>query len=132
MATVAGVSALIVGGMSVPQASADGSTCQSVYVSNPGPVAGTGCFVGHGDKITVDDRAADGMRVVVDWKTVNGRTGECHNAMGAGNFTVICDYNLPESDRISFRVCTRNGENGANHRCTFWSAWISVSTGDYS
>ncbi|MEV1009420.1 hypothetical protein [Streptomyces sp. NPDC049881] len=132
IATLAGASTLVVGGLSAPQANAAmGETCRTVYAAS-GAAIGRGCFVGYGDDITVQDLKADGMRVVVKWQTTNLRNGTCHNAMGANNFTVICDYNFPENDYIYIRVCVRKGENGTDQRCSAEAGPISISSGEYA
>lgn len=94
---------------------------------NGGPTVGLGCFDHVGDVITAEDKRSDGLRVVVETKyNYNRANDECHAAGGSGTIKV-CNYNMKESGKVSFRVLTRNGANGANVHTGSWSAWNNIS-----
>jgi len=88
-----------------------------------------GCFIPDGDLITAKDLHSDGLRSVTEWETDYGRADECHNAYGEG-WTVTCNYDMRETERVRLRSCTRNGANAPNTKCTVWSPWLSISTGN--
>ncbi|WP_329013582.1 hypothetical protein [Streptomyces sp. NBC_00690] len=94
---------------------------------NGGPAVGMGCFDHVGDVITAEDRRSDGLRVVVETKyNYNRANDECHAAGGSGT-TKVCNYNMKESGKVSFRVLTRNGANGANVHTGAWGPWNNIS-----
>ncbi|GAB2926292.1 hypothetical protein [Streptomyces mayteni] len=125
-ASVVGTAALVLGGLTATEASAAEPYC----ITNLHPlvdiITGKGCFVPVGDDIRVTDTYADGRRTLVDWETDYGREGECHNTMGA-DWTVICDYNMRETGRVRFRVCSQDG--AVDRECTYWTPYLSISTG---
>ncbi|MEU4219238.1 hypothetical protein [Actinoplanes sp. NPDC026623] len=88
-----------------------------------------GCFIANGDDITARDMHADGLRSVTGWQTDYGRSGECQNGQGEG-WTVTCYYDMNETGRVKLRSCTRNGGTAPNTKCSSWSLWVSISTGD--
>ncbi|MET9670976.1 hypothetical protein ABZY19_37495 [Streptomyces sp. NPDC006475] len=74
------------------------------------------------------DNYADGLRTILRWelgdRTKSGtsgyivRTGECHNAKGAGQ-TVWCNYDFPEGQYngtsrylVHFKIESQDGPNG--------------------
>ncbi|MET9671309.1 hypothetical protein ABZY19_39355 [Streptomyces sp. NPDC006475] len=75
--------------------------------------AGNGCFYSTGDKFTVQDMRADGLRTVLEWRTTDGRSGECHDSNGANNPPTTCDYDLKENEVVVFYLENRNGATGA-------------------
>jgi hypothetical protein len=82
--------------------------CNAPYSYAPG------CFYSTGDKFTVQDLRADGMRAVLVWLTDYGRSGECHDANGANNPPTTCDEDLAEGHTVTFWTVLRNGANGAD------------------
>jgi hypothetical protein len=88
-----------------------------------------GCFIPNGDDITAEDSYADGLGSVTEWKTDYGRSDECYNGSGAG-WTITCYYDMRETERVKIRSCTRRGVNASNTKCTSWSPWLSISTGN--
>ncbi|MEV1006531.1 hypothetical protein [Streptomyces sp. NPDC049881] len=124
MAAAAGAAAILLA--AAPAASADPYVhCQEVGPS--AAPAGAVCFSSYGDKITVLDTLADGYRVVGDWQTDYGRSGECHNANGANNTSVTCNYDMRENRTIRWRACLRKGANGADHKCGAWTGWRPIA-----
>ncbi|WP_217215347.1 hypothetical protein [Streptomyces sp. AC550_RSS872] len=88
------------------------------FCTQPFARAGVACFYSDGDKITVQDLWADGMRSVAMWTTSYGRSGECHDANGANNPPTVCDYDFRENSQVVIEVVRREGANGANHDIT--------------
>lgn len=79
-----------------------------------------GCFIPDGDIIIVEDKAADGYHVSVEWKTSYGRKGVCK--FSGNSSQQRCNYNLRENQEIQFRVVMSNG-----HRFTK-SHWAYMYT----
>lgn len=113
VAKPAGVSAL-----------ADYTLCATIYTN--GTAAGKGCFSSYGDKFTMDDYKSDGLRVVAEWYTDYGRSGECHWSAGADGGQGVCNYDMREDGRINFRVAVRNGADAANSAATSWSGYVPI------
>lgn len=105
-------------------AQADYTLCGTVYTN--GTAAGRGCFQSYGDKFVMDDYKADGLRVVAEWYTDYGRSGECHFTAGADGGQGVCNYDMREDGRINFRVVVRNGSDGANQAATSWSGYVPI------
>ncbi|MFJ7995644.1 hypothetical protein ACIQ7D_00445 [Streptomyces sp. NPDC096310] len=105
-------------------ATAAGDWCQLVY-DYTGDESGESCFVSYGDKFKVSDFRADGMRVVADWETDYGRTGECHQSGGNGAVG-YCNYDMREDSKVRFRVLRRDGAEGDDHNRTQWSPWLNI------
>ncbi|WP_149182488.1 hypothetical protein [Streptomyces sp. TRM49041] len=103
---------------------ADYTHCRTVYTN--GTKAGTGCFKSYGDKFLMDDHKGDGYRVIAQWYTDYGRSGECHWAGGASAGWGECNYNMRESGNLKFRVVLRNGATGANEATGSWSGWLPI------
>ncbi|MEV1006532.1 hypothetical protein [Streptomyces sp. NPDC049881] len=122
-ASVAGTAALLAAGLSVGSAEA-APRCVSVVDGRY--YAASACFEAYGDKITVHDLWADGYRAIGEWQTDYGRAGECHNANGADSAPVTCNYNMREDSRIRFRACTRDGLQGIDHACSYWTEWMNI------
>ncbi|MFD7323084.1 hypothetical protein ACFV9D_18635 [Streptomyces sp. NPDC059875] len=137
-ATVAGLAGVI--GLSAPAQAADADVqvaqpsavsaladytlCATIYTN--GTAAGKGCFSSYGDKFTLDDYKADGLRVVVEWYTDYGRSGECHWTGGADGGQGVCNYDMREDGRVNFRVAVRNGSTAANTAATSWSGYVPI------
>ncbi|MFR9724426.1 hypothetical protein ACL02R_13835 [Streptomyces sp. MS19] len=118
----AGAAAIL---LAAPAASAD----PYVHCQEAGPSAapaGAACFSGYGDRITVLDTLADGYRVVGDWQTDYGRSGECHNVNGADSVPVTRDYSMREDSGMRFRARTRDGRQGIDHACSYWTEWMNI------
>lgn len=103
---------------------ADYTLCATIYTN--GTAAGRGCFSSYGDKFTMDDYKADGLRVVAEWYTDYGRSGECHHTAGADGGQGVCNYNMREDGRINFRVAVRNGASATNSAATSWSGYVPI------
>ncbi|MEU8540239.1 hypothetical protein AB0C52_09645 [Streptomyces sp. NPDC048717] len=101
-----------------PKAAASGNTC--LYAAG-----GYACFISYGDKFEVGDSKADGLRVIADWETDYGRSGECHHTGGSGTYG-ICNYDMREDSRVRFRVVLRDGATGPNASATAWTGWIPI------
>ncbi|MGV9316249.1 hypothetical protein ACWDR0_29290 [Streptomyces sp. NPDC003691] len=87
---------------------------------------GDGCFYHFGDKIWVKDNAADGLRVIVEYKFNYDRApGECHQVGGAGT-SGECNYQMWEGGKISIRVVTRDGATGPNVHQSPWSPYLKI------
>lgn len=120
-AAIAGV--LATGLLAAPSQAAI-SHCEGLYVDSL--AYAHGCFDPYGDHILATDRHADGMRAVVEWQTNYGRSGECHDANGANNGEVDCNYNMREDRLVRFRTVVRDGADGRNHYITAYSPWLSI------
>ncbi|MDH2390998.1 hypothetical protein QCN29_19825 [Streptomyces sp. HNM0663] len=103
---------------------ADYTHCRYVY--RGGDLAGTACFQSYGDKFLMKDNKADGLRVVAEWRTDYGRSGECHWTGTADGGWGECNYNMRESGDVKFRVVVRNGADGANKAAGAWSGWMPI------
>ena len=127
--SVLATAALIVGALPATPALAIERYCMGLIHEAPVYFIAEGCFEAVGDEINARDQRADGLRAVTEWETDYGREGECHNALGEG-WNVICNYDMREANRVRLRTCTRNGASAPNTKCTFWSPWLSISTGN--
>ncbi|MGW2015688.1 hypothetical protein [Streptomyces sp. NPDC001927] len=105
-------------------AAADYTLCATIYTN--GTAAGRGCFSSYGDKFTMDDYKADGLRVVAEWYTDYGRSGECHYTAGADANPGVCNYDMREDGKVNFRVAVRNGADAANSAATSWSGYVPI------
>jgi hypothetical protein len=105
---------VVVGGATAAQAAV------TEFCSGPFSGAGFGCFYSTGDKFKVADNYADGHRAVLEWETDYGSSGECHDANGAGNGYVWCDYDLRENQLVWFKIVAREGANGKDLSSTNW------------
>ncbi|MFE7899790.1 hypothetical protein ACFU3E_20135 [Streptomyces sp. NPDC057424] len=98
------------------------------FCSGPMQQAGFSCFYSDGDRFSLTDNYADGLRTVLRWqlgdRTKKGtsgyiiRKGECHNTKGAGK-TIWCDYDFPEGKLngtsrylVHFKIESQDGPNG--------------------
>lgn len=128
-ATVAVAAVLAFAGMPAAAAyAADGQTCTYYTMDDVDHLTSRACFIGNGDYVSAKDNYADGHRAVAHWETNYGRSGECHNTMGAG-WTVNCDYDFAETGKIRIKSCVQEGH--VHIDCTGWTGWIKVSTGEY-
>jgi hypothetical protein len=130
--SVLGIAALIGGALPAASASAAPTVeryCVGIVHEAPFYFVTEGCFIPNGDDITAKDFRADGLRSVTEWQTDYGRSDECHNSSGAG-WTITCYYDMRETERVKIRSCTRNGSSAPNTKCSAWSPWLSISTGN--
>lgn len=74
------------------------------------------CFDEVGDDFYVDDWAADGRSIGIQWKTDYGRYGLCRMKAGAAANIHICDKNMIENTFIKYRVGVCDVDWGNN--CT--------------
>ncbi|MEE1938821.1 hypothetical protein V1L54_05235 [Streptomyces sp. TRM 70361] len=106
----------MMGGPARAQTPAPADTTQ--FCSLPKGAAGMACFYSDGDRFSVADLLADGLRVGVIWELhggpQDGRTGECQDADGADNGNTWCDYDFPEGSAhaVEFVTVARDGANG--------------------
>ncbi|MFI7272928.1 hypothetical protein [Streptomyces sp. NPDC049879] len=112
-----------------PASAAPVYQCVTVWSEDGGTALGEACFYHYGDMVTVRDLYAGGARAVGVWKTNYGRSGECHNAYGANDRTVSCNYNMKETGIVTLSVCVREGANGKNLLCS-GSRSIHIGTGE--
>ncbi|WP_409469754.1 hypothetical protein [Streptomyces sp. HC307] len=81
------------------------------------------CFDGSNDAFYISDYVADGRRAVIKWNAYDGsgRSGECHDANGAMNGAVKCDYDFREGNGnyVAFQGMTRDGANGRDEDISF-------------
>ncbi|MFR9723229.1 hypothetical protein ACL02R_07630 [Streptomyces sp. MS19] len=124
---VSGAALLATGLGTSPASALPSSVCMTVY-NGTGSDLGEGCFFHHGDIFTVEDHRADGARVVAEWHTDYDRSGECHNAYGANDRTVTCNYNMKETGVVSFSVCVQKGATGQPITCSP-HAYVSIGNG---
>ncbi|MEJ3747806.1 hypothetical protein WEI85_31495 [Actinomycetes bacterium KLBMP 9797] len=115
-ATVAVAAALAFAGMPAAAAyAADGQTCTYYTMDDVDHLTSRACFIGNGDYVSAKDNYADGHRAVAHWETDYGRSGECHNTMGAG-WTVNCDYDFAENGKIRSSPACRKATSTSTAR----------------
>jgi hypothetical protein len=123
------LAAAVIGGIGMglfasPAHAAETAICYKVL---DGPVyRGYGCFDHDGDHIYAYDANPDGLRIVVEWYTNYGRGDECHDANGATNGEVDCNYDMKESGSLKFQVVARDGANGINQNPTGYTRWYPI------
>ncbi|MFJ9666485.1 hypothetical protein ACIRPP_18025 [Streptomyces sp. NPDC101219] len=123
-AVVLGAAALVMGTASGAWADGDPITVKTTD-DNPG---GWATFWPNGEKFTVTDHQADGMRAS-GYIRFNGKTYRLDDANGASTGSsaggVSRDFSIAEGTKVEIKVCLRDGANGAAKFCSAWRAALA-------
>ncbi len=121
---IVGSAALVLGTATNSWAAGDPITVKTTD-DNPG---GWATFWPNGDKFTVTDHQADGLRAS-GYIRFNGTTHRLDDANGAStgssSGSVSRIFSITEGTKVEIKVCLRDGADGAARFCSGWRAALA-------
>ena len=122
---VVGSAALVLGAATNAWAANGDPITVKTTDDNPG---GWATFWPNGDKFTVTDHQADGLRAS-GYIRFNGNTHRLDDANGAStgssSGSVARIFSIAEDTKVEIRVCLRNGADGTAQFCSAWRAALA-------